>query len=84
MRQIIGDKSAEQLLAELSAEVESPADAIEPGEMTLTEWMKAWRVGKTKAAQLLCAGVATGKLKSRRVKMKFDDCIRHTRVWRAV
>jgi hypothetical protein len=82
MRQVIGDKSAIELLNELRTLDES--EAIQEGERTLQQWAKEWGLGRFTTTRLLTSGIKAGKIQKRSAIITVGGHNRRATVYRRV
>lgn len=84
MRQVVGDKSALELLAELAILNEAQPDELQPGELTAAQWAEAWGRNRCAAERLLKSGVRSGRLSARSVLVRTNGHVRRAMVYREV
>jgi hypothetical protein len=85
VREIVGDKSAIELLAAIREAAGPKQEALREGELTVQQWAESWKLSRASTQKLLQDGVRTGLMESRSVILKtHDGLMRRANVFRSV
>jgi hypothetical protein len=85
VREIVGDKSAAELLAAIREAAGPKSEPLRDGEMTVQQWAESWKLSRASTQKLLQDGVRTGLMESRSVILKtHDGLMRRANVFRQV
>jgi Fic family protein len=85
VREIVGDKSAAELLAAIREAAGPKQEALHEGELTVQQWAESWKLSRASTQKLLQDGVRTGLMESRSVILKtHDGLMRRANVFRQI